>query len=182
MSLVLVTGTSGSGKSAVCQALKREGHSAVDGDWEGYNHWVDRASGQVVADPPYPVPPGWLDRFAWMADVERVEALAAASRESITFWCGQVENEAAAWHCFDHVVCLVVSDDVLGERLATRTTNAFGKNPEELAAAMAWNPSSEARYRRLGATIIDATEPIEEVTTAVLRAALQLKHPSRREV
>ena len=44
---------------------KESGELAFDADWEGYNHWVDRTSGQVVADPPYPVPAGWLERFAW---------------------------------------------------------------------------------------------------------------------
>jgi hypothetical protein len=43
--LVWVTGNSGAGKSAVCALLKSLGELAVDADWEGYNHWVDRTSG-----------------------------------------------------------------------------------------------------------------------------------------
>lgn len=51
MPLVWVTGNSGVGKSTVCTLLKSLGELAVDADWEGYNHWVDRTSGQVVVDP-----------------------------------------------------------------------------------------------------------------------------------
>jgi dephospho-CoA kinase len=64
VTLVWVTGNSGAGKSTVCEFLKSSGQLAFDADWEGYSHWVDRAGGNVVADPPYPVPAGWLDRFA----------------------------------------------------------------------------------------------------------------------
>jgi hypothetical protein len=63
MPLVWVTGGSGVGKSTVCALLKGRAEVAVDADWEGYSHWVDRVSGQVVTNPPDPVPPGWLTRF-----------------------------------------------------------------------------------------------------------------------
>lgn len=66
MSLVWVTGASGVGKSTVCAVLKARDELAVDADGEGYNHWVDRASGQVVAEPPDPVPAGCnLDPRWW---------------------------------------------------------------------------------------------------------------------
>jgi hypothetical protein len=38
------------GKSTVCGLLKSRGELAVDADWEGCNHWVDRTNRQVVAD------------------------------------------------------------------------------------------------------------------------------------
>ena len=45
VALVWVTGNSGAGKSTVCAELQRRGELAVDADWEGYSHWVDRVSG-----------------------------------------------------------------------------------------------------------------------------------------
>jgi hypothetical protein len=74
VTVVWVAGNSGAGKSTVCEFLKSSGQLAFDADWEGYSHWVDRAGGNVVADPPYPVPAGWLDRFAWKIDRAQVEA------------------------------------------------------------------------------------------------------------
>ncbi|MFB7242098.1 hypothetical protein CW362_33895 [Streptomyces populi] len=171
MPLVWVTGNSGVGKSTVCDLLKERGESAVDADWEGYNHWVDRTSGRVVTDPPYPVPAGWLDRFAWRIGRARVEALAAGSREKATFLFGTVENEVDVWDLFDIVVCVVVDDQTLRNRLLTRTTNSFGKHPEELAAALECNEGMESTYRRFGATILDGTRSVTEVADAVLAAA-----------
>jgi hypothetical protein len=63
-----------------------------------------------------------------------------------------------------------MDDATLLHRLTTRTTNAFGKHPDELRAALEWNQTVEANYRRLGATIIDASLPLETVVSDVLAA------------
>lgn len=173
MPLVWVTGISGAGKSAVCELLKRTGRVAFDADDDGISRWVDRQTGAVVDDPPYPAPPGWLDRYGWVIVRERVAVLAEESGGRVTFLCGSAENEATVRDLFDLTVCLVIDDDTLRHRLATRTTNAFGRNPEELAAALWWNPRMRSRYERQGAVIVDATHPLTEVTDAVLDAARQ---------
>jgi dephospho-CoA kinase len=167
---VWVTGNAGVGKSTVCALLKSWGELAVDADWEGYNHWVDRATGEVVVDPPCPVPAGWLDRFAWRISRAEVEALAAKTRDRTTFLCATVENEVDVWDLFDLVVCVVVDDETLRNRLLTRTTNSFGKHPEELAAVLEDNAGTESTYRRFGATIIDGTRSPTEVADAILAA------------
>lgn len=171
MPLVWVTGSSGVGKSTVCSLLKSRGELAVDADWEGYNHWVDRASGRIVTDPPYPVPAGWLERFAWRISRAEVEALSARVHDKTAFLCGSVENEVDVRELFDLVVCLAADNETLRYRLETRTTNAFGKHPEELAAALGWNHSVESIYRRVGATIIDGRRPPPAVADAILIAA-----------
>ncbi|PRY38039.1 AAA family ATPase [Umezawaea tangerina] len=171
MPLIWITGTSGAGKSTLCAHLNSLGHPAVDADWEGYNHWVDRTTGLTVADPPDPVPPGWLDRFSWRVNRQQVEALAAGTEET-TYLCGTVENEDDVRDLFALTICLVVDDETLEHRLLTRTTNTFGKHPEELAAALHHNAAVEPTYRSLGATIVDGTRPLDQVTRAVLEAAL----------
>lgn len=91
--------------------------------------------------------------------------------DETAFLFGSAEKEADVWDLIDHVVCLVVDNPTLRQRLLTRTTNAFGKQPDELAAALARNDTAETRYRRLNATIIDGTLPPSEVVDAVLAAA-----------
>lgn len=171
MPLVWVTGTSGVGKSTVCAVLRSRGHLAIDADWEGYNRWVDRSSGEVVTDPPYPVPAGWLDRYAWRITRAKVEALAEQARDQTAFLCGYVENEAEVRDLFDLAVCLVAGHETIRDRLESRTTNTFGRHPEELAAALDLADRIEATYRSLGATIIDARRSAEDVADAILAAA-----------
>lgn len=72
------------------------------------------------------------------------------------------------WQYFEQVVCLVANDEILTRRLATRTTNDFGKHPQERAAVLGWNQTIAARYRELGASIVDAARPLDEVVREVL--------------
>ena len=81
MPLVWVTGSSGVGKSTVYAPLKSRGELAVDADWEGYSHWVDRKSGRVVTNPPDPVPTGWLERFGWKVSRAEVETPSRRMRD-----------------------------------------------------------------------------------------------------
>ena len=171
--LVRVTGNSGAGKSTACAMLRSRGLAAVDADRDGYCCWTDRASGFVVDDPPDPVPPGWLDRHGWTIDRAKVDALAVQAQGTVAFLCGSAENEADVRDLFDLVLCFVIDDRTLRERLRTRTTNSFGRNPEELAAALQHNADAEFRYRRQGATIIDATLPPPEVADLVVARALR---------
>ncbi|MGW5036047.1 AAA family ATPase [Streptomyces nigra] len=165
-----MTGNSGTGKSTVCGVLRERGFVALDADDDGFCRWFDRADGEVVTDPPYPVPAGWLDRYGWEIVRERVEALATDSRSRVAFLCGSAENEAGILDLFDAVVCLAIDDETLRHRLATRTTNPFGRHPEELAAALRWNPLTRTIYERHGATIIDASRPLAEVVDRVIAA------------
>ncbi len=168
MTLVLVTGNSGVGKSTICNLLKSRGEIAVDADWDGYNHWVDRVTGEVVIDPPYPVPVGWLERFGWQMSRPMIEDLAVKMTDKAVFVCGAPENEAEVLDLFDQVICLVIDNETLRERLLTRTTNAFGKHPEEMAAALRENEDSETKYRAMGAVVVDGTRPSTEVVDTIL--------------
>jgi AAA domain len=171
VSLVWITGNSGAGKSTICEVLRERGYQSFDGDDDGYCRWVERATGTVVSDPPYPVPQGWLDRFGWKIDRDLVLQLAAASKHQTSFLCGSAENETDVRDLFDVVICLVIDDETLRRRLAERTTNAFGQNPEELAAALKWNSRERSTYRHLGAAILDGTEPPSVVADKVLELA-----------
>ena len=178
MPLVWVTGNSGVGKSTVCELLQARGFLALDADDDGYCGWASRTSGAVVHDAPYPVPAGWLDRFGWVIDRGRVAQLARDCSGDVAFLCGSGENEADVRDLFDLIVCLIVDDDTLRHRLATRTTNAYGRNPEELAAAVACNGGMRLAYERLGAVTIDARQPLDVVADLVLEAARRCAPPA----
>jgi hypothetical protein len=169
--LILVAGVSGSGKSTICAILRQRGYHAVDADWDGYNHWVHRRTGERPVEPPSQLPPRWLDTYAWRMDAAKVAELRDDAVGRPVFLFGTVENEDELWGLFDLVICLVIDDATVRHRLATRTTNSFGKQADELDAALGWNQYAEARYRRAGARIIDATLPLEKVVSEVLTAA-----------
>lgn len=169
--LVWVTGVSGSGKSSVCGILKGDGRIAVDADNEGFSQWVHRLTGERAVDPPDPTPAGWLDHFGWKIRPEAVRSLAASLSSEVGFLCGGFENDVDVWALFDCVICLAVDETTLRDRLASRTTNHFGKHPEELQAALRWRLVVEDQYRNRGAVIIDATQSLEVVAAQVVAVA-----------
>lgn len=69
------------------------------------------------------------------------------------------------------MVCLAIDDDTVRRRLATRTTNAFGKLPEELHAVLGWNQTARQLYRGYGAHVIDATRPLVDVVDEIIAVA-----------
>ena len=119
-----------------------------------------------MIDAPYPVPAGWLHDHGWEIDLDKVRALADAKPQ--TFLCGGAENESDVWHLFDRAVCLILDGAATTERLASRSSNAFGKHPDELASVLRWNQIVTAKYRALGVPLVDANRPLDVVVRDVL--------------
>jgi len=174
VSLVLVTGISGAGKSTVCVALQARGYEAHDMDL-GYAAWVHRGTGRTWPPdrPPDTDAPDWFERYEWRVVAEKVEALAARAQQRMIFLAGMATNGHEVWHLFSRVIYLSIDEPTLRRRVASRTTNDFGKTPNELAAILELHEFAEAQHRRAGATIIDATLPPEQVVDAVLDASLE---------
>ena len=173
MPLVYVTGISGAGKSAVCHELNRRGHEAHDTDQEGNAVWVNRTTGEVTtqAGAADRSRPGWLREQEWRVVPSKVQALARRADSRLVFLCGSTANEDEVWHLFSRVVYLAIDEQTLRERLASRTSNDFGKAPDELSAILAWHEVGETDYRRWGAVVVDATRPLRDVVDKVLEAA-----------
>jgi dephospho-CoA kinase len=169
MGLVWITGVSGTGKSTVRLELARRGCQSFDTDEDGIAVWRLRTTGEQVHDPgDGNHPETWLRDHGWMINRTRVEQLALLATDQVVFLCGSVENEDEVWDLFSTVICLVLDDSTLKERLATRTTNRFGKAPVELEAILQWNRTIEATYRDFGAHVVDANQRLDAVVDQIV--------------
>lgn len=169
MGLVWITGVSGTGKSTLRVELASRGYQSFDADEDGIAAWHLRSTGEEVYDPGGGNhPDSWLENHCWTINLARVEQLARMARDQVVFLCGSVENEDEVWELFDIVICLVLEESTLRERLATRITNKFGKAPVELEAILGWNRTIEATYREFGAIIVNADRTLAEVVDQVL--------------
>ena len=149
--------------------LARRGWASFDTDEDAIASWRLRTTGEEVYDPgDGNHPDTWLRDHAWTIRRARVEQLALMARERMVFLCGSVENEDEVWDLFDRVICLVIDDRTLRQRLATRTTNRFGKAPVELEAILGWNQTTEATYRELGALVVNANQDLTAVVDEIL--------------
>src|SRR5690606_27047765 len=128
MTKVLITGMSGTGKSTVIANLAQRGYRAVDFDEPGWSAYQPA---------PHP-PPGGVSGpgFEWMWLEDRVRTLLDSAGSGPLFVSGCAANQVRFYPDFDHIVLLTAPAPVIKERLATRTTNSFGKAPAELARVL----------------------------------------------
>jgi shikimate kinase len=154
MTRVLITGMSGTGKSTVLVELSARGHPTVDTDYGDYYEQVD---GEPL----------------WRAD--RIEALLRATPADsgqVLFVQGTTRNQGAFYPWFDHIVLLSAPVEVLIERLTTRTTNPYGKDPAELAETLRYVETVEPLLRASATLEVVTTIPVRQVADAILEHVL----------
>jgi len=138
---------SGTGKSSVVRELAARGFKAVDTD----DGWSE------------PLPDG---RQRWREDA--IEALLATEDTDVLFVAGCEENQARFHAQFDHIILLSAPLEVVMGRLAGRTSNPYGKTPEELSRIVDDVAAVEPLLRRVADHEVRTTIPLTEVVTAIL--------------
>ena len=165
MKRILVTGMSGTGKSTVVGELAARGYKAADADTDEYSEWVD-----VNGDIGKLGSPTWGAKD-WMWREDRVRALLSTEDADVLFVSGCAANMRAFLHQFDHIVLLSAPADVLVERLRRRTSNTYGKDPDEVARTLELVETVEPLLRRVADYEIDTSAPLADVVAALLRLA-----------
>jgi hypothetical protein len=147
MAKVLVTGMSGTGKSAALQMLGERGHRVVDTDTDEWSRWVILPDGSA----------DWI----WREDA--IAHLLAGHRHGNLFIAGCKTNQGDFYAQFDHIALLSAPADILLARIAARTTNPYGKHPEERALILRYLAEVEPRLRATATAEIDASAPLPRV-------------------
>jgi dephospho-CoA kinase len=139
---------SGTGKSSVIRELVARGHKAVDTD----DGWCElRPDGRQI----------------WREDA--IAALLTTEDAEVLFVAGCEENQAKFHSQFDHIVLLSAPLETLVERLATRTTNSYGRTPDEFRRFLDDVETVEPLLRRAASHEIRTTVPLNDVVATVLR-------------
>ncbi len=148
MKRVLLTGMSGTGKSSVVRELVARGYKAVDTD----DGWCES------------LPDG---RQQWRE--EAIQDLLSSEDADVLFVAGCEENQAQFHPQFDHIVLLSAPLDVLLDRLASRTTNPYGKDPEERRRFLDDVETVQPLLRRVATHEVQTTARLDDVVTTVLQ-------------
>ncbi|MBA2754051.1 MAG: shikimate kinase [Chloroflexia bacterium] len=151
---------SGTGKSSVIGALAARGYRAVDADASGLSEVVSVPDDELTG-----LGPG-LD---WVWREDRIRDLLATDDTGVLFLGGCSPNQGLFYPRFDHIILLTVPAGVIVERLATRTTNPFGKRLGEVARTLDLIHTVEPLLRRGAGHVIDTSIPLDRVVAEVLR-------------
>ncbi len=135
---------SGTGKSSALAELRRLGYQAVDTDEGGWTEWSDVDDGYV-----------------WRED--RITELLGRDEGAALYVSGTVSNQGRFYDRFDAVVLLRAPAEVLLSRIDSRTTNRYGKSPEQRELVLRHLAEVEPQLRRTCTHEIDATRPLASV-------------------
>ena len=157
MKTYLIEGLSGTGKTTVCEELKRRGYRTVDADEEL----------AFFADPETLLPVEGKTTH-WLWHKEKFHKAIQASEDEPVFVCGGATNQEEFKDHFNKIFTLHVDDEVLKHRILTSTNYDYGKDPKELEEQLEWNKRAVSYSKQRGTTLIDATKPINEVANEIL--------------
>jgi len=151
---VLITGMSGTGKSSLLDELAARGYRTTDTD---YGDYYETVNGELL----------------WRED--RIDALLSSAPDELAgvlFVQGTTRNQVLFYPRFDHIVLLSAPAEVLTERLTTRTTNPYGKDPAERAEVLEYLRTVEPLLRAAASLEVVTTVPVARVADIVLEHVL----------
>jgi adenylate kinase family enzyme len=157
MTKILVTGMSGTGKSAALGELGRRGYRVVETDDPGWSEWIESPNEVGGGE--------WL----WMED--RMAELLRPSGDRTLFVQGCVRNQGKFYDQFDAIVLLSAPAEVILDRIASRTTNDWGKTPAERQLIVHQLATVEPLLRAGCTHELDASKPLAEVVAALIEIA-----------
>jgi broad-specificity NMP kinase len=149
---VLITGMSGTGKTAVIEELAARGHRAIDLDTLEWSEWID-------VDPTDTLTPRKGKDWIWQED--KVRALLAGHNQGTLFVSGCAQNMARLFPLIDMIVLLSAPATTIMKRPESRASNGYGNTEEE---------------RRKVRELIAAIEPQRDIRQAQTRSRLRSPH------
>jgi adenylate kinase family enzyme len=173
MPLFLVTGLPGSGKSTTRAELKARGYEAYDGDEDHLAQWYNIETGEAVKFRDEMRTPEFVQAHSRDISREVIEDLTAKARAKIIFLCADPENEAELRDLFTDIFALVVDDETLKHRLATRINNKWGKLPHEIEYSLAFKQKWYDTYKKFNYITIDSSQPIGVIVDQILEKVNQ---------
>lgn len=172
---ILITGVAGSGKSAVCDELKKLGHKAYGiENIDGLFAMVNKKTGKIAEDHNNDDLES-VKQHDWICDKNKLQRLIRKNSKGIVFYCGTAFNLDDLLPLFDKIFLLKVSQKVIRKRLSTRTSNGFGRTSEVQRWIFSWKKLWEDHMREKGAIVIDANRGLREIATDIVERSKSSK-------
>jgi len=162
MKRVLITGMSGTGKSATIGELIARGYAAYDLDTPEWSHWIDGAPNDTLT-------PG--DGKDWVWQLDKVRALLSEPREGMLFISGCAENMGELFPLIDTMILLSAPIDTIMQRVSARMSGGYGGVVEERRKIAELIELIEPLLRESADHEIDSSGPVAATVDRILQVA-----------
>ena len=160
MKRVLITGMSGTGKSAVIEELLARGYRAHDLDTPEWSEWV-------ATSPADKLTPAEGRDWVWRQD--RVRRLLSEHQDGRLFIAGAAENMPTMFPLIDVIILLSAPLSVLMDRLAARPIGGYGHSSEDRRKVIELISTVEPLLREVAHLEIDTQRPVQATVEEILR-------------
>lgn len=162
---VLITGWSGTGKTTICQELRRRQLNAFDGDnVPNLSTWVSRNTGEKLGRG-YPKDYSH-ERYDWNWDSQTLHDLLTGNDD--IFLCGNANNAPDFYSYFTHLFFLDISPSEQRRRIGVRTEHDYGKDLTVQNMVIEQQLAIIAKAKDLGGIIINAHRPPSAIVDDIL--------------
>ncbi len=165
MKRVLITGMSGTGKSAVIQELASRGYPAHDLDTPEWSEWIDVAPSDGLTP---------VQGKDWVWRENRVRELLSGSEERTLFIGGCAENMNRLFPLIDCIILLSAPVETIVERLATRSPGGYGHAAQERRKVVDLIRAVEPLLRKSADREIDTRKPVRATVDEILQISGRL--------
>ena len=160
MKRILITGMSGSGKSAVIAELVARGYRAHDLDTPEWSEWV-------AASPSDKLTP--VEGRDWVWRQDRVRRLLMDHQDRRLFIAGTSESMSTMFSLIDVIILLSAPLDVLMDRLASRSIGGYGHSPADRQKVIELVSTVEPLLRKVAHIEIDTQGRVQATVDEILR-------------
>lgn len=160
MKRILITGMSGTGKSAVIGELAARGYASYDLDAPEWSEWVAAAPTDTLTP---------AEGRDWIWRIDRIRRLLSEHRDGTLFISGTAENMSALFPLIDVIVLLSAPLETILERLEARSAGGYGCAPEQRRKVMDLIAAVEPLLRETADLEIDTRKPVQATVDELLR-------------
>ncbi|WP_119389764.1 AAA family ATPase [Taklimakanibacter lacteus] len=170
MSIYLISGVSGSGKTTIGHELRSRGSRIVETDSDrALSGWRVRATGErAIEKPVYPLSAEWLREHEWSWDKNRMRAILDEKDTGPLFICGGASNERDFFSWFTRMFVLIIKNEVLAKRLQVREPRRWITNSAELNRLFEYNDYFTSFSQKSGMIPIDSDRPPAMIADEIL--------------